>query len=275
MAMKDKLVFSQASLQDYLDCKRRFYYRYIEHLSWPAVEAEPVMENEQRMIQGANFHQLVNQYYLGIPEDLLCEMAKTANVATWWEHFIAETPVSRQGKVYTEKLVSYHLNESRLVAKFDLISRGEDGKIRIYDWKTSQKRPHREYVAVRMQTRVYPYLAAQTARQLFPGGVVEPEQIEMVYWYVNFPREPEIFKYSTAEMERDEKLLQETIAEVLKLEGREDFPLTDNVKQCQYCVYRSLCDRGSGAGDWESFDPEFAGSEDIQINFDEIEEIQI
>ena len=41
-------IFSQSSLQYYFDCPRRFQLRYIEHLAWPAVETEPVLENERR-----------------------------------------------------------------------------------------------------------------------------------------------------------------------------------------------------------------------------------
>ena len=32
--------FSQRSLQDYVDCRRRFQLRYLQHLAWPAVEAK-------------------------------------------------------------------------------------------------------------------------------------------------------------------------------------------------------------------------------------------
>ena len=36
--------FSQGSLQDYVDCPRRFQLRYMMKLAWPAVEAEPAVE---------------------------------------------------------------------------------------------------------------------------------------------------------------------------------------------------------------------------------------
>ena len=38
--------FSQASLQDYIDCARRFQLRYLQQLHWPAPQAEPIRENE-------------------------------------------------------------------------------------------------------------------------------------------------------------------------------------------------------------------------------------
>ena len=41
--------FSQRSLQDYVDCRRRFELRYLQNLAWPAVEAEPHLEQEKRL----------------------------------------------------------------------------------------------------------------------------------------------------------------------------------------------------------------------------------
>lgn len=274
MAIRDDFAFSQASLQDFLDCKRRFYYRYMERLSWPAIEAEPVMENERLMIRGANFHQLVEQYYLGIPADLLGKAAEAAQISRWWNNFIAAPPVSLEEKLFAEKLVTIPFADRWLVAKFDLIAKGADGAIRIFDWKTSRKRPQREYVATRMQTRVYPFVAAKVAKLLFLGEEVQPEKVKMIYWYAGFPDAPEKFVYSQANLDKDEVYLTERIGEVIHLEGLDDFPLTDNVNRCQFCSYRSLCDRGSQAGDLGHFDPEFSGTETIEIDFNEIDEIE-
>ena len=58
--------FSQASLQDYVECRRRFQLRYLVKLAWPAVEAEPVLENERQIQIGGQFHRLIQQYLVGI-----------------------------------------------------------------------------------------------------------------------------------------------------------------------------------------------------------------
>ena len=39
--------FSQSSLQDYVDCRRRFQLRYLQNLAWPALQSEPALENER------------------------------------------------------------------------------------------------------------------------------------------------------------------------------------------------------------------------------------
>jgi len=65
--LSPSFTFSQSSLQDYFDCPRRFQLRYIEHLAWPAVETEPVLENERRQQEGQLFHRMVQQHLVGLP----------------------------------------------------------------------------------------------------------------------------------------------------------------------------------------------------------------
>ncbi|MEJ2757979.1 MAG: PD-(D/E)XK nuclease family protein [Anaerolineales bacterium] len=277
MAMRTDFVFSQASLQDYVDCKRRFYYRFKERLSWPAIEAEPILENEKRMIRGAQFHRLVQQYYLGVAEGALENAADAAQISRWWKNFIDFCPVERDKVVFNEKLIGLEFRSFRLVAKFDLISNNEDGVIRIFDWKTSRNRPKREFVAERMQTRIYPFVISNVAEKLFPGMETRPDKIEMVYWYAGYPDAPEVFRYSDEQKTEDESFLLEKINEINALDNRADFPLTEDLKRCQYCVYRSLCDRGEHAGNLENYDPEFESveEEEIFINLNEIDQIEI
>ena len=59
--------FTQSNLQDYLDCPRRFELRYILRQDWPALQTEPEMEQEQHMLRGHLFHQLVHQLLIGLP----------------------------------------------------------------------------------------------------------------------------------------------------------------------------------------------------------------
>jgi hypothetical protein len=61
MTLPEGFQFSQASLQDYVDCPRRFQLRYLVNLDWPAVEAEPVLKHERHMERAGLFHQMVHQ----------------------------------------------------------------------------------------------------------------------------------------------------------------------------------------------------------------------
>jgi hypothetical protein len=74
---------SQSSLQDYVDCARRFQLRYIDRLSYPAIESEPALENEKHQQEGEYFHRLVQQYLIGIPAEQISKLANTDNLQRW------------------------------------------------------------------------------------------------------------------------------------------------------------------------------------------------
>lgn len=78
---------SQSSLQDYVDCARRFQLRYVERLAYPAVESEPALENEQHQREGEFFHRLAQQYLVGIPREQVSKLANTPNLQRWWGNF--------------------------------------------------------------------------------------------------------------------------------------------------------------------------------------------
>jgi hypothetical protein len=77
--LPDDFQFSQASLQDYVDCRRRFQLRYLLELAWPAIQAEPAEDQEMHGQQGELFHRLVQQHQLGIPAARLASMAQAAD----------------------------------------------------------------------------------------------------------------------------------------------------------------------------------------------------
>ena len=91
MAPIDNFQFSQASLQDFVDCRRRFQLRYLQRLPWPAVESEPVLENERTMRQGAEFHHMIQQHLIGIPAERLSARLEGGDpqaeeLRRWWGH---------------------------------------------------------------------------------------------------------------------------------------------------------------------------------------------
>ena len=155
--------FSQSSLQDYADCPRRFQLRYMDQLSWPAIDTEPVVENERRQIEGQIFHRLVQQYLLGVPSENLSRMANTPNLERWWNNFRKE--FDSFDKLHPELTLSSPIGNHRLVAKYDLVA-VQDDRATIYDWKTSAKRPRDEWMSARWQTRVYRALLVQAGAHL-------------------------------------------------------------------------------------------------------------
>ena len=174
---------------------------------------------------------------------------------------------------YAEVGLSAPLGDFRILAKFDLVILTPDGSARILDWKTARKRPRRPWLADRWQTRVYPYLLARAGADLNQGRPILPDRIEMVYWFADFPAQPERFVYTAAAFEKDQSELSDLTATIHRL-AADQFPLTDNEKRCVYCEYRSLCERGirAGAIDEQSLDEVEIGLVDLDL--EQIAEIE-
>lgn len=269
MKLISPFTFSQSSLQDYTDCPRRFYLRYIDHLQWPAVGAEPVLENERSQKDGQWFHRMVQQHLLGIPVDKLSQLAVSPNLKSWWQSYLAH-PLQSLDKCtrYTELVLSTPLGDGhRLVAKYDLVAIRSGSEALIVDWKTNAKRPRDERMSTRWQTRVYRALLVQAGAHLNGGAAWLPEQVRMIYWYANYPSDPAIFPYSSSQFQHDQEALLRLVNEISVLA---DFQKTEDEQKCAYCVYRSYCERGVSAGLVDELDDE---PDEPTINMEQIQEI--
>jgi hypothetical protein len=271
---------SQSSLQAYIDCAQRFKLRYLDRLSYPALETEPTLENEKHQQEGEYFHRLVQQYLIGIPSELIAKFANTGNLQRWWANFQDSKDLaglreaSANGSLniaplYPEATLSAPLGKYRLLAKYDLIA-VQDGKAIIYDWKTYRKRPRTEWLSARMQTRVYRALLVNAGAHLNQGKPFEPEQIEMIYWFADFSEDSARFPYTAAQFQRDWDLLVKLSEEVATASS---YPLTEDRQKCLYCTYRSYCERGIHAGDLEQAEAEMEAEELFDVNFEQIGEI--
>ena len=154
-----ELQFSQGSLQDFVECPRRFYLRHVLGLAWPAIESEPVQEQERHMRQGQAFHRLVHQHLLGLDPELLRRQAEASadpalggDLARWWRDYEAYPPANIPARRYPEIVLSAPVaaggaGESRmparLIAKYDLIAIEPGRRAVIVDWKTSRHRPRK------------------------------------------------------------------------------------------------------------------------------------
>jgi hypothetical protein len=262
-------LLSQSSLQDYVDCSLRFKLRYLERLSYPALESEPALENEKHQQEGEYFHRLVQQHLIGISAEQIGRLANTPNLQRWWSNWQEFSKGQNLGKTYSELTLSAPLGKYRLVAKYDLIS-VKDGKATIYDWKTYRKRPRNEWLAARMQTRVYRAMVVQAGAHLNNGQPFAPEQVEMVYWFGDFSDDPARFEYNSAQYKRDWDMLLKLAGEV---ESASSYPQTEDRQKCVFCTYRSYCERGIKAGDWLEAETEMQAEELFDVNFEQIGEI--
>ena len=279
MPLPNTFQFSQSSLQDFETCPRRFKLRYLDQLRWPAIESEPVRESELLARLGQDFHRLVHQHLVGLDETLLTESlpADEPDLQSWWESYLAHRPAAlNEAELYPEIALSVPIRGFRLLARFDLLACLPDGTFLIVDWKTSRKKPPREFLARRIQTRVYSFVLIAAGTAFNQGQAIDPAAVRMVYWYPQFSQESEEFAYSHTQQKVDEQYLSDLIERIKHSAERDDFPLVIEEKPCLTCVYRSHCNRGVKAGEDIEVVEESAPVEleELLPEWDQIAEIQ-
>jgi hypothetical protein len=278
--LPEGFAFSQSSLQAYTDCARRFWLAYVEQLPWPAIEASPVQEHEALVRLGSTFHRLVQRAEVGLDPELLAARLEPP-LTGWFDAYLRHRPADLPGEfVEVERTLSIPFphfgfsiadfgdetasssrqnpkskiqNSYRLAAKYDLIAAEADGRVVIIDWKTTGKRTEPAILRQRLQTLVYPYVLVMASANL-PWGLIEPEQVEMRYWFTAAPGQPAIFRYDRAQHEATHARLHSLLEAILAGRGEGDFPKAPDTphnrrRLCAFCVYRSRCNRGILAGE--------------------------
>lgn len=248
-----QMVFSQGSLQDYVDCPRRFQLRYRLDQPWPALETQPQLDFEHYQELGQQFHRIVQRHYAGLPADRISAGIEDPVLRQWWQAFLTSPPRDLpQDVVVAEQVLAATLAGYRLMARYDLLALAHDGPAVIVDWKTGRRPMARDRLSTRLQSWVYPFVLVAAGADLGVGPIV-PERVRMVYWFANDPQHPVTLTYSARQHEAHRRYLTALMQEISE---RTDavWPLTPNAQHCRFCTYRSLCDRGVEAGDWAAFD---------------------
>ncbi len=277
MELPENFHFTASNLQDYLACERRFELKAIQQLLWPALPSQPVQEQEAHMRNGALFHQYIQQYFLGVPTELITNLINEPNLIQWWQNFLAAFPAVQKSE-FTGFEYSFagYIGKFPVLAKLDAI-RFQDDQCIIYDWKTGFFQPKAQTLEKKIQTKLYRYMLAAYGAPLNQNKPIHPDNIQMVYWYPEFPTQEIQLPYSQQQhldAEQDLKTLMQEIVD--KAAG--EFALTQDSKTCQFCIYRSLCGRGTSAGD---FNPRQASADELDtpendlldLDLDQIQEV--
>lgn len=273
MALPEAFQFSQSSLQDYVDCPRRFQLRHILMQPWPALLTEDSQRYDLHVQRGRDFHRLAHQYVLGITPQDLAVTIHDETLAGWWDVFLNRPPANlphtlRRGEVVlTAPLAGY-----RLVATVDLLAAEPGHRLSVVDWKTVLKRPSRTSLARRLQTRVYRLLAVETGSAFNNGEQPKPEQVEMVYWFAAFSGATERFPYGGEQYASDREYLSQLVTEIATRQ-ESTWLLTSEERRCRFCKYRSLCERDVGPGFLEELDEDLE-LEELTIDLEQVAEIE-
>lgn len=247
---RDDLSLSAMSVQDYLDCRRRFQLYALDIQSWPGMPVGLSQERERRRQQAIEFHRLLERYYLGMDSELLLQMVSDIVARFWWQRYLALIPVDRDDVelVFPEKWMQVWLEGFLLKARLDLLVVGRDGSVVVFDWKTTKQKPEFSDYLSRVQTRVYLYVIGEQVASLL-GRSISLSQVKMVYWFVEYPESSVVIEYSDV-MHRENKLfLGEIFSDISRDLGNlslGEWSKTENLGLCRLCSYCTLCDRGVG-----------------------------
>jgi hypothetical protein len=224
-------------------------------------------EQRDRMEWGNQFHQVMQQRELGLP----ITVAAGDGLLRCVEALVSTVPDVFDAKQWRDRFSEHRrllrMGNRLLTVVYDLLLLG-DRHAHILDWKTYPRPPRADWLAQHWQTRLYPFVLAETSDY-------EPEQIAMTYWFVqpqSTPSQPEslTFPYSTDQHQRIHATL---IQQLTQLEhwladyyaGTALPMLPETAKHCQSCPFAVRCQRGS----FQTVAPE------ALLNLDAIEEVTL
>lgn len=265
--------FSQAALQDYADCPRRFQLRYVQRIRWPAAQSESIETMERLSREGAAFHRLVHQHTVGIPRESLDRIAKEDGVQDLWQTYLRDYPKNLPQAVRrSEVRLSVPIGDYALTARYDLLAIEPQQRAVIVDWKTGRYRPSRSSLEHRYQTQVYPFVLVEAGTLLNGGEAIAPGQVEFLYWFGKTEPRVEQFSYGEEQHGAAGEALERVVDEILAIDLPE-WPLTPDAKRCTYCRYQTLCARQPVEGAEEPF--EFEREVDsFDLDMEQIAEIE-
>lgn len=248
--------FSQSSLQDFVDCPRRFELRYLKKVRWPGYIKDQPADIRRSVELGSQFHLFCQQVFSGVPENLIRQSIHDPALETWWDNLsVWRADWLTAGQFLPEITLHTHIAGQRVLAKYDLLQLN-GAACAIYDWKTTPARTPRLWLRAKIQTALYPLLLCRAGHNLTHAHAAPtPENVIMTYWFANHPADPELLPYSSIQYEEDLQYISRLIDRIIDTHPGE-FTMTENEKTCRYCTYCSLCERPATGAD----EPEEAGA---------------
>ncbi|TDO86144.1 PD-(D/E)XK nuclease superfamily protein [Halanaerobium saccharolyticum] len=259
--LKD-LYFSQSALSIFNDCRRRFRYRYLDGLYWPA-EWGMNEEVKNDLKQGSQFHLLAERYY----SQTLGETVLSSNqlLQSWLNRLKTFCPADNV--VSAEQELRFQENNLKLLAKYDLLKYDqEQSKFIIFDWKTDKKSLYEKDIENSMQSRFYLYLLYEAGYDYFAADYKLQQMPGLSYWNPRYPDQSIQINYTQDKFNQDRNYFKKLITEILT---EEEFPLTDDLNKCRFCEYRPIC-RGKKTESKEIIEEDL----DLNLDWEAVEEIE-
>lgn len=126
-----------------------------------------------------------------------------------------------------------------VVARPDLIVSSDDGRLTIFDWKTSPPTSVGT-LATSCQAKLYPYLLVEAAGSLGLDRV-EPACVDMIFHFVTRPDRSLKVEHSLERHKSIGDWLRLRVKEILETA---QFPQTTDLAECSRCRYQTYCHVG-------------------------------
>ncbi len=169
-------------------CDRKYQYIFIDALFGPSTY------DQQATTQwGSQFHLMMQQRALDLPVEVMAganiEMSDSLMaLAEAAPEVFAHLPVTSgvapdEAFSQSEHRRTLAFNGYLLTVIYDLVVQLPD-QGQIFDWKTHQRPPRKEWLKDDWQTRLYLYVLCETTD-------LRPEQLSMTYWFVRLGALPD------------------------------------------------------------------------------------
>ncbi len=229
------LSLSQSHLQLLSVCPPQFQRRYLEKLGGLI---DP--EVEQRSQWGREFHQLMQQWSLGLPVTPFKSATSNnnhrdqqlINAVNALTLIVPALQLPRQHR-HAEHRRSLTHDSVLLTVVYDLLATTAT-TAEILDWKTYAQPPKKERLINHWQTRLYLYVLAETSDY-------SPENLSMTYWFVQSPENLSYhtIAYNTTKHQQTQQALAALVTQLHRWLAdwqthRSPFPHTIHCPQCPY-----------------------------------------
>jgi hypothetical protein len=184
---------SQSQLNLLETCPPQFKKIYIDHLSSPMS-----LESQKSLHWGNQFHQLMQQHFLGLSIDSALVQYSNLNemVKILFRSIIDKHTLSSEFWTEAEHYIAFKKDNYLLTAIYDLLI-VRNNQVQILDWKTYLKPKDKKQLENDWQTRLYLYLLAETSTYL-------PENISMTYWFIKDKHKPQYLNFQYNQIQHNQ-----------------------------------------------------------------------
>lgn len=224
------MIYSQNSLNTYIQCPYKFFLKYKKSLSWKK-DDDSDKDYYNSLESGLNFHLICERYFSNLPTGV----GTDGEFYTWLERIKKIVPIEEDSRYLPEFEVRYKFEGFTLFSKLDLLKISKN-KIEIFDWKTENKPLTYEKAKKRLQTIMYLFIIGENAK-LINRGDISLESITMNYYQPNLDVEPITITYNQEEHLKNKEYIRNILNKIISLDEHTVMRSNTHCKICEFNYY--------------------------------------